>query len=426
MKYASLIVGLALAVGVFVIPAPDAPEPGPAAGVVEPPVAVCAIEEGSGRTTEVVILSTIDGATLLTLFASGEPAGSIGQPTGASGSVIIPVVDVAAVGTVGGLVELPISSSAAGVIVTGAESMSAESCADVPTRQSFITGASTIGGHAFELHLMNPYAGQAVVELVVRSDAGIESNDRFEAVVVPARSSTVVDFTELIPGRETLSIAVETVKGSVMTVGRQSIGHESAVWKAVEGSQDWFLPVPQGGGSKRLLIATPSDTEVEYQIDYYGPEGLEEVYAEGTLSPRGQDSFDLAAITEEAVGVRIISTGPVVPTLWMNSESGLGITTASAVEAARWFLPGAGAIVGGRASVVILSVGIDEAVVSVRSLRAESLVRAINLPADSVIEIALETADGYLIESTGPIVAMWVTRSDGVGIAAMGVPILDG
>ena len=75
---------------------------------------------------------------------------------------------------------------------------------------------------------------------------------------------------------------------------------------------------------------------------------------------------------------------------------------------------------------VILSVGIDEAVVSVRSLRAGSLVRAINLPADSVVEIALETADGYLIESTGPIVAMWVNRRDGAGIAAMGVPILDG
>ncbi len=426
MKYVSLMIGLTLAVGVLLTPAPDAPEPGPAAGVEEPPVAVCAIEEGSGRTTEVVILSTVNGPTRLTLFASGESAGSISQPTGASGSVMIPVVDVAAVGTVGGLVELPISSSAAGVIVTGAESMSAESCADVPTRQSFISGASTIGGHAFELHLMNPYAGQAVVELVVRSDAGIESNDRFESVVVPARSSTVVDFTELIPGRETLSITVETVKGSVIAVGRQSIDDESAVWNAVEGSQDWFLPIPAGGGSKRLLIATPSEVEVEYQIDYYGPEGLEEVYAEGTLSPRGQDSFDLAAITEEAAGVRVISTGPVVPTLWINSDSGLGITTASAVEAARWFLPGAGAIVGGRASVVILSVGIDEAVVSVRSLRAGSLVRAINLPADSVVEIALETADGYLIESTGPIVAMWVTRRVGAGIAAMGVPILDG
>ena len=426
MKYPSLIIVLALAVGAFLIPAPDAPEPGPPAGVEDPPVSICAIEEGSGRTTEVVILSTVDGPTRLTLFASGESAGSIGQSTGASGSVTIPVVNVAAVGTVGGLIEMPASSSAAGTIVVGAESMSAESCAAIPTQQSFITSGSTIGGQPFELHLMNPYAGEAIVELVVQSEAGIESNDRFESVVVPARSSTVVDFAELIPGRETLSIAIETVKGRVLGVGRQGIDGESAVWKAVEGSQDWYLPIPKGGGSKRLVIGTPSNVEVEYQIDYYGPEGLEEAYLAGTLSPRGQNSFDLAAITEETAGVRIISTGPVVPILWINSEAGFAITTASAVEATRWFLPGAGALAGGQARAVILSVGIDGAIVSVRSLREQSLVRSIDLPADGVVEIGLEIADGYLIESSGPIVAMWVARRDNAGIAAMGVPILDG
>lgn len=425
MKYATLIIVLVLAVGAFLIPAPDAPESGPAAGVEEPAVAICAIEEGSGRTTEVAILSTVDGPTRLTLFAVGEQAGSIGQSTGASGSVTIPVVDVAAVGTVGGLIEMPISSSAAGVIVAGAESTSAESCAAVPTQQSFIDGGSTIGGHTFELQLMNPYAGEAVVELVVQSEAGIESNDRFESVVVPARSSTIVDFTELIPGRETLSIAIETVKGRVLGVGRQGIDQKSAVWKAVEGSQDWFLPIPKGGESKRLVIGTPSNVEVEYQIDYYGPEGLEEVYEAGTLGPRGQNSFDLAAITEEAVGVRIISTGPVVPTLWIDSEAGLGITTASAVDATRWFLPGAGSLAGGQARAVILSVGIEGGLVSVRSLRAESLVRVFNLEADGVLEIGLEAADGYLIESSGPIVAMWVASRGNTGIAAMGVPISD-
>jgi hypothetical protein len=64
--------------------------------------------------------------------------------------------------------------------------------------------------------------------------------------------------------------------------------------------------------------------------------------------------------------------------------------------------------------------------VSVRSLREQSLVRTIDLPADGVVEIGLETADGYLIESSGPIVAMWVASRDNAGIAAMGVPILDG
>lgn len=426
MKYIGLVIVLILAAGVFLIPAPDAPETGPSAGTQEPPVAICAIEEGGGRTTEVAILSTVDGPTRLTLFASGEAAGSIGQPTGPSGSVIIPVVDVAAVGTVGGLIELPISSSAAAAVVVGAESMSAESCATVPTQQSFITGASTIGGDTFELHLMNPYAGEAVVELVVQSEAGIESNDRFESVVVPARSSAIVDFTDLIPGRETLSVAIETVKGRVLGVGRQGIDGESAVWKAVEGSQGWFLPIPMGGGSKRLLIATPADTDVEYEIDFYGPEGLEEAYIAGTLSSRGQDIIDLAAITPEVAGVRVISTGPVVPTLWINSEPGLAVTTASAVEATRWFLPGAGTPAKGRAKAVILNVGIDGANVSIRSLKAESVVNTIVLPADGVVEIQLAAADGYLIEASEPIVALWVANRDNAGLAAMGVPILDG
>ena len=426
MKYVSLIVVAVLAVGAFLVPAPDAPEAGPLAGIEEPPVAICAIEEGSGRTTEVAILSTVDGLTRLTLFASGETAGTIGQATGASGSVVIPVVDVAAVGTVGGLIEMPISSSAAGAMVVGAESMSAESCAAVPSQQSFITGASTMGEQTFELHLMNPYAGEAVVDLVVQSEAGIESNDRFESVVIPANSSTVVDLAELIPGRETISIAIETVKGRVLGVGRQRIDGESAVWKAVEGSQDWFLPIPEGGGPKVLLIGTPSNVEVEYQIDYYGPEGLEEAYEAGTIGPRGQNRLDLAAITDQVAGVRIISTGPVVPTLWINSDAGLAITTASAVGATRWFLPGAGALAGTHVRAVILSVGIDGGIVSVRSLRAGSLVRNVDLPADGVVEIGLEIADGYLIESTGPIVALWIATRGNAGTAAMGVPILDG
>lgn len=426
MRYVFLIVVLALAAGALLVPVPDAAQPAPSAGLEEPPVAVCAIEEGSGRTTEVAILSTVDGPTRLTLFAGGETTGTIGQRTGPSGSIKIPVVDVAAVGTVGGLVELPVSKSAAGALVLGAESMSAESCATVPTPQSFITGASTIGDRAFLLHLMNPYAGEAVIELVVQSEAGVESNDRFESVVVPARSSTIVDFTELVPGRESLSIAIETLRGRVLGVGRQSIGGESAVWKAVEGAQDWFLPIPKGAGPKLLLIGTPSNTPIEYQIDLYGPEGLEEAFESGTLGPRGVNSLDLASITEETAGIRVISTGPVVASLLIDSETGLAATTASAVEATRWFLPGAGTPPRGSATVIILGVGIEDGTVSIRPLNSDSPTHTFDLPADGVIEVALVASDGYLIESSQPMIAMWAAQGGGTRIAAMGVPILDG
>jgi hypothetical protein len=395
-------------------------------GVEEPPVAVCAIEEGSGRTTAVAVLSTVDGPTRLTLFAGGKTNGTISQPTGPSGSIKIPVVDVAAVGTVGGLVEMPVSDSAAGALVLGAESMSAESCASVPTPQSYITGASTIGDRTFVLHLMNPYAGEAVVELVVQSEAGIESNDRFGSVVVPSRSSTIVDFTELLPGRETLSIGIETQRGRVLAVGRESIHGESAVWKAVEGSQDWFLPIPGGPGPKLLLIGTPSNAQIEYQIDLYGPDGLEEAFISGTLEPRGVNKIDLAAITEETAGVRVISTGPVVATLWIDSEDGLAATTGSSIESTRWFLPGAGTPPNGAATAVILGVGIEDGTVSIRPLNSAAPTHTFDLPSDGVVEIALVASDGYLIESSQPMIVMWAGQGGGTRVAAMGVPILDG
>ena len=426
MRYVSLIVVLAFAAGVFLAPGSDVPQPAPAVGVEEPPVAVCAIEEGSGRTTEVAILSTVVGPTRLTLFSSGSTTGTIGQRTGASGSVRIPVVDVAAVGTVGGLVEMPGPNSAAGVLVLGAESMSVESCATVPTSLSYITGGSTIADRTFVLHLMNPYAGEAVVELVVQSEAGIESNERFESVVVPARSSTIVNFTALLPGRETLSIGIETQRGRVLGVGRQSIDGESAVWKAVEGSQDWFLPIPGGPGPKLLLIGTPSNSQIEYQVDLYGPDGLEEAFESGTLGPRGVNRVDLAAITDETAGVRVISTGPVVATLWIDSQFGLAATTGGTVEATRWFLPGAGSPPNRSATAIILGVGIEDGAVSIRPLNSGMPTLTFDLPADGVIEVALVASDGYLIESSQPMIAMWAGQGGGTRFAAMGVPILDG
>lgn len=426
MRYVGLLLVAALAALIVLTPAPGAPEPAPAAALEAPPVAVCAVEEGSGRTTTISVLSTVDGPVQFTLFAGGGSAGSIGVRTGASGSTTVPVVDVAAVGTVGGLVELPVATSATASIVAGSGSLSAESCATKPVTVSFLAGGSTVSGETFDLHLMNPYAGEAEVELVVQSEAGIESNERFESVIVPSRSSTVVPFTQLIPGRETLSITIETIEGRVLAVGRQGTRGESAVWNAVEPALDWFLPVPAGGGEKKVVIASPTNADVDYQIDLYGPDGFQESFEVGQLSPRGQSELVLSSISEETLGVRVIATNPVVPTLWVDSEAGVAATTASPVLDTRWMLPGAGTPVGGGGSVVLMNPGIENTTISLRPLREQTSVRTIELSADALIELALESADGYLIESTSPIAALWTARREPAGSASIGVPLGDG
>ncbi|MEA1902066.1 MAG: DUF5719 family protein [Actinomycetota bacterium] len=427
MRWVTLLLALVLAAGTFFVPVLDAPGVETDVGVSPPPIAVCPVEEGSGRNTNLSVLSTVDGPVGLTLFTAGESAGSLASATGASGSLVIPVVDVAAVGTVGGLVEMPNAISAAGSVVQGAASMSAEACASVPEAQAFITGGSTAGEATFELHLMNPYAGEAVVELIVESEAGTESNSRFEAVIVPPRSSTFVDFNDLTPGRESLSVSIETIKGRVNAIGRLGIHGDTGVWRALPGAIDWFIPVPKGSASKELIIATPANTEIDYQVDLFTPSGAEEAFATGRLTERGQHVIDLGEVTEEAIGVRVVSTGPVVPVLrWSSPDIGVAITTGVVVEANRWFLPGASTLEGGWATIIMLNAGIEDSTVSIRPLRENTSVRSFEVSSESVLAIGIEEADGYLVESTNPVVVLWTAQRAGSTSAAIGVPILDG
>lgn len=426
MRYLAAVVILALGAAGATLPASDEPIPRSAVGAEEPPVAVCPVQEGGGRSTELAILSNVDGAAQLTLFTGGGFAGSLGTDTGPSGSTVIPVGDVAAVGTVGGLVELPTPTSASGVVIRGAESLMAEACASVPAPQVFLTGGSTISGETFNVQLMNPYAGEAIVALRVTSEAGIESNERFNSVVVPPRSSETVDFNALIPGRESLSVDIQTVRGRVIAVAQQAIESESSIWNGVPPAQDWFLPVPAGEPSRKLILATPSAIEVEFEIDFYGPEGLEEALVTGVLDARGRAEFDLDEISQGTSGIKVVSTGPVVPTLRIESPEAIATTSASATQANRWMLPGAAVPPGGIATAVILNASLEDSTVSVRPLRDNSLVRDYQVPSDGMLEIGLEAADGYLIESTSPIVVLWTARTGAGSSLAIGVPLDDG
>ncbi len=426
MRYAALAVIVALAALGSVLPAAGDAVPMPVVGREDPAMAVCTVQEGSGRSTTLGVLSTVNGPVQLSLFTGGENAGTLETSTGASGSTQIPVGDIAAVGTVGALLELPSPMSSAGVLVTGATSFSAESCPANPSPDIFLVGGSTIAGESFSMQFMNPFAGEAIVSLRVVSEAGIESNERFDSMVIPPRSSQFVDFNELLPGRERISVSVTTELGRMYAVGQQEAEAESSVWNAVPPSQDWFLPIPAGQPSRTLLIATPSSIDVDYQVDFYGTEGLEEALVTGVLPAGGQIELDLDEISEESSAVRVVSTGPVVPVLRVSSPGGLATTTGSVVEANRWLLPGASLQPGGPASAVILNASIEDGTVTVRPLRERSTVRELPVLSDGIVELALEPADGYLIESTSPIVVMWIAATGSATAAALGVPIQDG
>jgi hypothetical protein len=423
MRYVAVLAMVALVVTVALLPDPTPQEPGNAPVIVAPPVDSCPLIQAGDRSTSVSILSPVDGPGRLSAYAAGSIIGELDFRTGATGSVTIPASDVGAVGASGGLVELPTDTTAAGVVVQGPSSLAAEACEDVVTEEAFVSGGSTVSGEGFELQILNPFAGNAEVNLTVTTDAGIESDDRFDSVIVPPSSSQSLDFGEIVPGRSFISIDLETTEGAVLAVARQTVGDELAIWRAVEPAQDWWLPVPEGGETKELVLSTPANSEVDYQIDFYGPEGLIEEFVSDRLAPRGVTRLPLTTETTDAVGVRVISTGPVVPTLRVDSDQGLAVTTGSQVEALTWLLPGASSPPGGSGSAVILNPGVDPVSVTVRSMRENAVARDFDVGPESTLVVRLVNADGYRIDSTGSVVVMWVAAGFGDGSAAIGIPI---
>ena len=426
MKYIVALVMLALAGVAALLPAPEAAEYEQAPATELPPISTCPLVVGSGRNSEIGILSSVNGQGRVSSFSSGEATGSLEFRTGSSGSVTIDAAETGAVGDSGGLIEMPTATTGAGVLTVGESARSAESCADIPPGQAFLSGGSTASGATFDLQLLNPYAGDATVELTVTTDAGIESDERFDAIRVPPLSSVTLPMSQIIPGREEISVDVEVVSGSALAVGRQTIDGRTALWRAVEPAQDWWLPIPAGGATKQLLLASPTNSEVEYQIDYYGADGLQEAFDSGVLAPRGRLRVGLAAISEQTAGLRVITTGPVVPTLWVDSPSSLALTTASSVDASAWLLPGAHSPPGGDGTAVILNSGIEDITVDVITLRETALTRGFALPTDGVIEVDLVDANGYRVEASGPIVVLWTSQLGEDGTAAIGIPVQDG
>jgi hypothetical protein len=426
MRYLAAVIIAGLAALVMVLPAQEPPTPGDAPGGDAPPVAICPIVELGDRGTSISILSSVNGEGRLSSFSAGESTGAVEFRTGGSGAVTVPAGDAGAVGTAGGLVEMPSDTTAAAAVITGPETRAAESCGDAPTDIAFISGGSTISDAFFEIQLINPYAGEANVDLTVFSENGVETNEAFNSVIVPALSSISLDLTQIIPGREQISVNIEPSRGSVLAYGRQTIGAEVAMWRAVAPGQEWWLPVPPGGATKQMIISSPEAAEIEYQVDLYGPEGFVEAHDSGVIAPRGNVTVPLAAITEGAVGVRVISTGPVVPALRIDSPEGLAWTAASPVTAPVWLLPGASAPPGGAGTLVILNGGIEPVVATIKTLTDTAVSRELEVAAEGVLVTNLVAANGYRVEATGPIVAMWTSRSGTATAAAMGIPLQDG
>ena len=384
--------------------------------------AVCSIEQGSGRNTVVPVASLVDGPARLEVFAGGSAAGSADATVGA-GAASFAVSDVAAVGLAGALGELPAADAAASAALFGEGLLALEACVASPSTQVMVAGGSTTSEQGFLLHLMNPYAADARVELTVTSESGLESNDRFESLSVPSGDSVTLDMARLIPGREVIVVTVDAAVGNVVVAGRQQSGTDSALWTGAVPGQDWFIPVPAAVRDGRLLLVSPINAPVEFQLDLYSEEGFEENYLTGTVPARGQTWVELADAPGERVAFRVLSAAPMVATLVSSDEDGVAVTNGVPIASSQWLFAGLGSLAGAAENLVFLNPGLETATVRLDGLGESSPMAGFELEPDSVAEIGIEAAEGYLISATGEIVVVWIAWGEGSIALAGGTPV---
>ena len=183
----------------------------------------------------------------------------------------------------------------------------------------------------------------------------------------------------------------------------------------------WLIPIPTGVDG-RLVVASATPGSVEYQVDLYGAEGVEGAALTGSLSEGEESSLSLADIAGTRA-VRVVATSPVVVSLEVSDGTTLSATTATQQTAGSWLLPAA-ASQGVR--VVLLNPELEDASVVVRALREGGGEFPVNLPAEGVIELSLDAADAYLVDSDVPIVAMLFEAGGAADALAMGVPVDNG
>lgn len=422
----SLVLLLGFAAAAVVVPVADEFSALPVASDNPPAVAVCPVEEGRGRSTSVDLLSTGPDAGRITGFGSGESLGEVGFDLSDNGVGAVHAVDISAVGVAAALVESSSVATAVGTRTAGPASLSLESCASKPLPVAVLAGGSTLSGQEFEVQLMNPYAGAARVSVTAVSEAGVEVNQSLDDVIVQPRTSAVIDLADILPGREQLSLVVETVSGSVLTSGRFFNGSDSAVWNAIEPSEDGFVLLPPGGGDRRLILATSSPADLSYQVDLYGPDGLIEAYAVGDVAGRRIANIDLSGVGRDAIAVRIFATAPVAGFIRHQRGDGVAITTGTSATSTTWLMPGAGSQPGFSTSLVILNPGTEDAAVSIDS-HLGLAPNQITVLADSVrvYQLSIVSREGVTVSADVPVVAMWVSRFQSGYAATLGVPVLD-
>lgn len=413
MKAFALLVVALLAAAFVVVPPPNEPVPESPVPPANPPFAVCPLGEGARRASSVIVLGGAGGALEATVFSAGDVVASEALPIADEGSGSLVLSDLTGLARAPVTLALDDTGRKVGMTLSGA-GVAAAACDPGSQDPVVLAGASTSQGETFTVALANPFAGTARADLVAASEIGTESAPALEGLVVPPRSLITVDLSSLLPGRQVMSVGVETTAGRLVAAALHEGAGDVAATQGITADVDWYVPVPELPGLARsLVLFAPGTAEVPFQLDVYGPDGLFEAMTEGTVPARGQTVVPVADLLDGPGTVRVVAAGPVAAVLAVRGDSIRAVVPGVQTPAPTWLLPGAGDL--GVTEVHVFNPGeIDVTAVLVDPGGEPVATEAV--PAGRMVTLSLPVGEGARLEADGDVVVTWTTAT-GEGVA---------
>lgn len=221
--------------------------------------------------------------------------------------------------------------------------LAAVDCAP-PVAEQWFTAVGAGATHDSVVELVNPNAGPAIADIVVRSPAGLLDVPALRGVSVPGNTSTLLDLGQIVPRRGELSLEVHTSRGRlavhvVDAYDELGSGARAQDWlpaQAEPATTTMLLGLAAGEGERRLVLANPGADEVRATVQVvtassvFSPSGVEPVrIAPDSTAAVSLDDVLAQASQDGAIGLLVEATGPVTSALRQVVDGDLSLLTAA-------------------------------------------------------------------------------------------------
>ena len=330
------------------------------------------------------------------------------------------------VGASSAFVEFTEGVGSVGVVTFGDGVLAGDLCSGAVPDTWHLPGGSTLDGESLVLRLFNPFTSDARVDLWALSELGVEAGESLEGLTVPARRTRIVALDELVPRRESLSIIVRPIRGSVIPVMVLDTGDDMAVWPGSGTAHGWEFPVAGAVGMQSDLVVTnEASIPVDFLVEVFDESGAPLPTLQGRVEGPGQTRIPLEDLSFSGFGIRVTGDGPFAAVVTARSESGVGATIGAPTTASSWLVPGPGVVASG-SRLRLLNAGISDLVVTYRTLDPEGRTRAntIAVPAASVrtVHLAAPEVAAVRVDAEGPLSVGWLATESGRVLLSGAVP----